>query len=99
MRQTRTRRRIKRLTQLPAFLILEIKKAITTARQAPENNPRVCAVIRYDGKSYIIEEHIRESFTLYRLNSDILKAEYTRGYQAPFKTKIIEFKESELWEI
>lgn len=99
MRTTRTHRRIKRLTQLPAFLILDIKKTITTARQTPENNPRVCSVIRYDKQSYVIEEHERGKFTLYRLNSEILKAEYTRGYQAPFKTKIIEFKEIELWEI
>ena len=99
MRSTRTHRRIKRLTQLPAFLILGIKKTITTAKQAPGNEPRVCAVIRYDNASYTIEEHERGVYTLYRLNSDILKAEYTRGYQAPFKTKIIEFKESELWEI
>ena len=99
MRTTRTTRRIKRLTQLPAFLILDIKKAITTARQTPENNPRVCAVIRYDNASYTIEEHERGVYTLYRLNSEILKAEYTRGYKAPFKTKIIEFKEFELWEI
>lgn len=99
MRTTRAHRRIKRLTQLPAFLILDIKKAITTARQTPENNPRVCSVIRYNQASYIIEEHERGVFTLYRLNSDILKAEYTRGYQAPFKSKIIEFKEFELWEI
>lgn len=99
MRSTRTHRRIKRLTQLPAFLIIDIKKSITIARQTPGNNPRVCAVIRYDKQSYVIEERERGIFTLYRLNSDILKAEYTRGYQAPFKTKIIEFREVELWEI
>ena len=99
MRTTRTHRRIKRLTQLPAFLILDIKKSITIARQTPENNPRVCSVIRYDKQSYVIEEHERGKFTLYRLNSEILRSEYTRGYQAPFKTKIIEFKENELWEI
>lgn len=99
MRNTRAHRRIKRLTQLPAFLILDIKKAITTARQTPGNNPRVCSVIGYDNASYVIEEHERGKFTLYRLNSEILKAEYTREYQTPFKTKIIEFKENELWEI
>ena len=99
MRTTRTHRRIKRLTQLPAFLILNIKKTITTAKQAPGNEPRVCAVIRYDNASYTIEEHERGTFTLYRLNSEILKSEYARGYKAPFKTKIIEFKEPELWEI
>lgn len=99
MRTTRTHRRIKRLSQLPAFLILDIRNTITTARQTPENNPRVCAVICYNKESYVIEEHEREVFTLYRLNTDVLKYEYTRGYQAPFKTKIIEFKESELWEI
>lgn len=99
MRTTRTHRRIKRLTQLPAFLILDIKKTITIARQTPESNPRVCSVIRYDNASYTIEERERGTFTLYRLNSEILKAEYTRGYKAPFKTKIIEFEESELWEI
>lgn len=99
MRSTRTHRRIKRLTQLPAFLVIDIKKTITIARQTPENNPRVCSVIRYNNASYVIEEHERGTFTLYRLNSEILKSEYTRGYKAPFKTKIIEFKENELWEI
>ena len=99
MRTTRTHRRIKRLTQLPAFLLMDIKKTITAARQTPGNEPRVCAVIRYNNASYTIEEHERGVYTLYHLNSEILKSEYTRGYKAPFKTKIIEFKEFELWEI
>ena len=95
---TRKNRRIKRLTQLPGFLVLDIKREISARRESGLKS-RICIILHYNGTGYIIEETERKIYTIYEMNTEILKAEYTRGYQAPFKTKIIEFKECELWEI
>ena len=96
---TRRKRRLLRLGQLPAFMVLDIRKAITESRGRNGTKERICEIIRYNDTSYSIEEYERNKFHLYRINTEILKEEYTRGYKSPYRTKLIDFEVSELWQI